>query len=81
MTPEEALECLRNSLFHLLHEEAFEIISSIVQLKIAKKPIPVSDTMAMCPHCYSTVYDRYEGMEHLNICPDCGQIIDWSEEK
>lgn len=65
--------------------EAFNIAINAIEKQIQKKPkielytnrIPSEQTVYICPTCG----EDFNGNEYkMDVCCDCGQSIDWSEE-
>ena len=78
----------KNSIEHrkARDDQDIDLIASIVEKEIPKKPDFVSDGHAygypvydtwICPSC-GTIYDIYSS--DYDYCPNCGHRIDWEEE-
>lgn len=61
-----------------------DLIIEALEKQLAKKPIEVNDAytpkigefrVAKCPNCGHEVSDRFD------VCLDCGQKLDWSEQE
>lgn len=72
------------------------ILKELVDKETPKKPIEkiISDAydydeqstfknkIIQCPNCEFELYNEYECIDYtFNYCPNCGQKIDWSDEK
>ena len=92
MTPKEALTIIK--LGYVRKDiavsdrffEAHEMVETIINKAETMKPV-VSNGLKVCPKCFSpaingSIYDHsYRCNKYF--CPekDCGQAIDWSDEK
>ncbi len=77
-------------------KEDIAILQELVDKETPKKPIEkiISDAydydgqgtfknkIIQCPNCEFELYNEYECIDYtFNYCPNCGQKIDWSDEK
>lgn len=85
MTPQEAIDFIENEVQIDVRfcgkedidkiEEAFELAISALEKQIPKKPI-ITDWV-YCPNCNWKIA-MLIGKE---VCPKCGQVLDWSDVK
>lgn len=54
---------------------ALNVALEAIDKQIPKKPIEKSPWVYHCPRCDSQTIDK-----KFKFCPDCGQVLDWSEE-
>lgn len=86
MTVEEAINEMKSLLISadddfFRKSEAIEIAIDALEKQIPKKPIKLTDWgNNRCP-CCGTLYGENGVMENYDYCTDCGQKIDWSDEK
>lgn len=85
MTYEEAIEILQEerdyAQFSKYVKEAIKIAISAIEKRIPCKLAPKSSKKAELPVCgkCNSIMDLMQG--ELNYCPNCGQKIDWGDEK
>lgn len=81
MTPQEALTELKASIEGCgfqCHMETYKMAISALEKNIPKKPLKAHGGAYRCPNCQ---------MKHFNPdwigtkCCDCGQALDWSDDK
>lgn len=93
MTENEAIELFKTINFNAGevkdYEEALEIGIEALKKQIPKKPIRHTAWEDFkCPACgsteiraYDTEYREYDKDCKFEYCSDCGQRLDWSDEK
>lgn len=70
------------------------ILQELIDKETPKKPIEkiisydydeqgtFKNKIIQCPNCEFELYNEYECIDYtFNYCPNCGQKIDWSDEK
>lgn len=92
MTPQEAIETIKIAQaevewnYPMDYAAAFDEANRALEKQIAKKPVyksPFGDDddddckIPFCPNCNKTITDYLK----IDWCNNCGQRIDWSEEK
>lgn len=76
MTPQEALKIRKNLHFEDVdNEELSRCIDEALEKQIAKKPADYDGKIKVgfCPDCESVVTSDF--------CDNCGQALDWSDDK
>lgn len=89
MTPQEALEIRKNPHFKDVdNEELSRCIDEALEKQIAKKPLDICTpvvTWGLCPICKGELNKLGNQPNRVFIntkyCPDCGQALDWSDDK
>lgn len=80
MKPKEALAIL----WEKDKVEAWEFIRTLVAKAEPMNPIKYLYGGFQCPTCKGLSVQTYNGdlsERNLNFCDDCGQALDWSDEK
>lgn len=95
MTIQKALEIIKNEMPYEsgVINKALSMIENAVEKQIPKKPttetvnrgLSVSgeydiDFNYLCPNCNTVVGDYETDDAFYKFCPDCGQVLDWSEQ-
>lgn len=88
MNAQEALETIKYEVNEEGHcgyiEDELRLAMTALEKQIPKKVILGYDEQdsICCPNCKGEIaeMDDYDYYKH-NYCPDCGQALDWSDEK
>ena len=79
MTPQEAIEIITNAIqtdnMTAEQDKALAIVQKALEKQIAKKPADYDGKIKVgfCPDCESVVTSDF--------CDNCGQALDWSDDK
>lgn len=83
MTTEEAIRILDPDCKEVwqggLGVDACRVAVKALEYRIPKNPLaPISKLLELgrCPNCNAALFDK-----NLKFCGDCGQALDWSDEK
>ena len=85
MTYEEVINLLREirqDSYRTDYAQAIDIAIDAVERRMPKTPIIEPYEPAYCPNCDSILSeslgdDYFRHYKHLDMCPNCGQAIDW----
>lgn len=85
MTPKELLRAINlpEDEFHLDWAKDTMDLAAVIERDTPKKPIKLRGTVEIefkCPACSEITYWFTQDNPAPNVCPECGQRLDWSEE-
>ena len=89
MTYEEVINLLREirqDSYRTDFAQAIDMAMDAVERRIPKAPIVQPYKPAYCPNCDKILSESlgdgyFRHYKYLDICPACGQILDWSGEE
>ena len=80
MTIEEAIEILNSCGCSLIIATAIDLAIEALEKQVAKKVIYTESNRPQCPNCARTFYYT-TNPTCSDYCPECGQKLNWEEEK
>lgn len=91
MTPEEAIEIITNAIqtdnMTAEQDKALAIAQKALEKQIPKNPKGITDPIfgdvtIVCPNCCNAnLANPFDISRVYGYCPNCGQALDWSDDK
>lgn len=89
MTYEEVINLLREirqDSYRIDYSQAIDIAMDAVERRMPKTPIIELYEPAYCPNCDSILSeslgdDCFRHYRGLDMCPNCGQVLNWEENE